>query len=84
MHQQQRCIDFLELFAVLVAVYAWSPYFANKHVIVHSDNQPSVAVINAKSSNSPSMLILICFLTLHSMLNNIKITSQFVPGARNK
>ena len=84
MWQQQPSIDFLELFAVLVAVYAWSPYFANKHVIVHSDNQPTVAVINAKSSNSPSMLILIRFLTLHSMLNNIKITSQFIPGARNE
>ena len=84
MHQQKPSIDFLELFAVLVAVYAWCPYFANKHVIVHSDNQPTVAVINAKSSNSPSMLILIRFLMLHSMLNNIKITSQFVPGARNE
>ena len=84
MRQQQPSIDFLELFAVLVAVYAWSPYFANKHVIVHSDNQPTVVVINAKSSNSPSMLILIHFLTLHSMLNNIKITSQFIPGARNE
>ena len=84
MHQQQPSIDFLELFAVLVAVYAWCPYFANKHVIVHSDNQPTVAVINAKSSNSPSMLTLIRFLTLHSMLNNIKITSQFVPQARNE
>ena len=58
MQQQQPSIDFLELFAVLVAVYAWSPQFANKHIIVHSDNQPTVAVINSKMSNSDSMLVL--------------------------
>ena len=84
MQQHDPSIDFLELFAVLVAVYAWSPYFANKHVIVHSDNQPTVAVVNAKTSNSDSMLVLIRFLTLHCMLNNIKLTSQFVPGTSNQ
>ena len=84
MQQHQPSIDFLELFAILVAVYAWSPHFANKHVIVHSDNQPTVAVINSKTSNSDSMLILIRFLTLHCMLNNIKLTSQFLPGTSNQ
>ena len=84
MHQQQPSIDFLELFAVLVAVYTWSHHFTNKHVIVHSDNQPTVAVVNAKTSNSDSMLVLIRFLTLHCMLNNIKLTLQFVPGTSNQ
>ena len=76
-------IDFLELFAVVVAVWIWSPQFANKHVIVHSDNQPTVAVVNSKMSKSSSMLVLLRFLTLHCMLNNITITANFVPGSAN-
>ena len=76
-------IDFLELFAVVVAVWIWSPQFANKHVIVHSDNQPTVAVVNSKTSKSNSMLVLLQFLTLHCMLNNITITANFVPGSAN-
>ena len=33
-------IDFLKLYAVLVALQVWTPQFANKIVVVHSDNQP--------------------------------------------
>ena len=77
-------IDFLELFAVVVVVWIWSPQFANKHVVVHSDNQPTVAVVNSKMSKSKSMLVLLRFLTLHCMLNNITITTSFVPGSANQ
>ena len=77
-------IDFLELFAVVVAVWIWSPQFANKHVVVHSDNQPTVAVVNSKTSKSNSMLVLLRFLTLHCMLNNITLMANFVPGSANQ
>ena len=83
MQSNNPSINFLELFAVVVVLQVWSPQFANKHVVVRSDNQPTVAVINAKTSNNTSMLILIHYLTLHYMLNNIKVTTQFVPGCKN-
>ena len=47
-HIYHPSIDFLELYAVVIAVYEWSDIMANKHVIVHSDNIPTVAVINDK------------------------------------
>ena len=75
---------FLKLFALLAVVWIWSPQFANKHVIVHSDNQPTVAVVNAKTSHSKAILILLRFLTLHCMLHNIKLTSQFIPSTSNQ
>ena len=77
-------IDYLELFTVLVVTWMWTPYFANKEVRVNSDNQPTVCIINNKSSHSPSMLNLICFLTLHCMLNNIHLSAQFIPGSLNQ
>ena len=65
-------------------VWIWSPQFANKHVVVHSDNQPTVAVVNSKTSKSNSMLVLLRFLTLHCMLNNITLTASFLPGSANQ
>ena len=83
MQNNNLSIDFLELYAVLVALQVWTSQFANKWVIVCSDNQPTVAVVNAKTSNSSSMFTLIRYLTLHCMLNNIKLTAQFVPAVHN-
>ena len=48
MHSSTLSIDFLELFAVVVAVWIWSPQFANKHVVVHSDNQPTCRAMMTK------------------------------------
>ena len=81
MHSSTMSIDFLELYVVVVTVWIWSPQFANKHVVMHSDNQPTVAVVNSKTSKSSSMLVLLRFLTLHCMLNNITITSNFLLGS---
>ena len=35
-------IDILQLYAVVIVVFAWSDLMANKHVLVHSDNTPTV------------------------------------------
>ena len=55
-HFYNPSIDFLELYVVVVAVYAWSDILANKHVIVHSDNTPTVAVINDNVVHSPNLM----------------------------
>ena len=84
MRSSTMSIDFLELYAIVVVVWIWLPQFANKHVVVQSDNQPRVAVVNSKTSKSSSMLVLLRFLTLHCMLNNKTITSSFLPGSANQ
>ena len=84
MQSSTMAINFLELYAVVVVVWIWLPQFANKHVVIHSDNQPTVAVVNSKTSKSSSMLVLLRFLTLHYMLNNITITSNFLPGSASQ
>ena len=82
-HIYNLSIDFLELYAVAVTVYAWSDILANKHVIVHSDNTPTVAVMNDKFAHSPNLMHLVCFLVLHCMLNNITLTAAYIPGSSN-
>ena len=82
-HIYNPSIDFLELYTVVVAVYAWSDLLANKHVIVHSNNTPTVAVINNKFAHSPNLMHLVCFLVLHCMLHNITLTAAYIPGSAN-
>ena len=82
-HVYNPSIDFLELYAVVVAVYAWSDLLANKHVIVHSDNTPTVAVINDKFAHSTNLMHLVRFLVLHCMLHNITLTAAYIPGSAN-
>ena len=84
MQQNNYSIDFLELYAVLVAVWVWMPYFTNKVPVVHSDNQSMVQALHNRFSSSPCMLILLRFLTLHCILNNIHIDSQYVPASLNQ
>ena len=83
-HEQSPSIDFLELYAVVVAVFAWTSNLANKHVVVFSDNTPTVAVINDKLASSPNLMYLIRFFVLHCMLNNITVQARYLPGKFNK
>ena len=83
-HEQSPSIDFLELYAVIVAVFAWTSNLANKHVVVFSNNTPTVAVINDKLASSPNLMHLIRFFVLHCMLNNITVQARYVPGKFNK
>ena len=80
-HVYNPSIDFLELYTVVVAIYAWSDLMANKHVIAHSDNTPTVAVINDKFAHSPNLMHLVRFLVLHCMLNNITLMAVYIPGS---
>ena len=83
-HVHDPSIDFLELYVVVIAVFAWSDIMANKHVLVHSDNTPTVAVINDKFVHSPNLMHLVRFLVLHCMINNITLTVVYLPGISNQ
>ena len=76
-------IDFLELYAVVVAVETFKVQWANSIVIIHSDNTPTVDVLRSMSSRSKDMMLLIRYLALTCMLHQIQIVSQYCPGAQN-
>ena len=82
-HEQSPSIDFLELYAVVVAIFAWTSNLANKHVVVFSDNTPTVAVINDKLASSPNLMHLIRFFVLHCMLNNITVQARYMYRANS-
>ena len=76
-------IDFLELYAVVVAVETFKVQWANSTVVIHSDNMPTVDVLRSMSSRSKDMMLLIRYLALTCMLHQIQIVSQYCPGGQN-
>ena len=76
-------IDCLELYALLAGVVTWVPHLTNCTELFHFDNTPTVHALINKSSDSCQMMILLQFLTLFCMLNNITITAKHISGKAN-
>ena len=76
-------IEYMELFGVCCAVFAWSKDLANRRVQVHCDNQSVVTMINKTTSSCKQCMILIRLLTLHSLKYNMRIFTRWVRGRIN-
>ena len=74
----QPSIDFLELNALLAGIVMWAPYLMDRAILFWSDNTPTVFALRNKSSDSPEILSLLCYLTLSCMTHNITILARHV------
>ena len=77
-------IDFLELYALLVTVVTWAPFLMDKVVLFRLGQYPAVHAIINKVSSSDDMMLLICYITLFCMTDNIKILAKHIKGTNNK
>ena len=46
-------INYKEVLAIVMAAENWSNQWSNRHVIIHSDNQAAVSIINKGSTKNP-------------------------------
>lgn len=76
-------ISFLELFAVVAAVFTWAERLQNKQIIIFTDNIAIVHVWKSGSCKDKSIMKLIRSLFLFSARNNINIIMEHVPGHHN-
>ena len=60
-------IEFLELAALCIAVFAWGTYFRNERVIIFCDNEAVVSMVNNSMSSCKRCMRLIRLLTLKSL-----------------
>ena len=77
-------IDFLEFYALLVAVVMWAPILMDHVVLFRSENTPAVYALINKTSSSDDMMLLIHYITLFGMTHNIKILAKDIKGTTNK
>ena len=74
-------IEYLKLFAVAVAVKLWARLLKNQRVVLFCDNQ--VAMMNSSSSTCKNCMVLVRFIVLESLINNVKISARFVCSQDN-
>ena len=78
-----KSISLLELFPIVLSFIIWGPLLQNKRIIIHTDNQALVPIINKSSSKHADIMLLVRKLVASTMRNNIQILAQHIPGKQN-
>ena len=76
-------IEYLELFGVTAAVLTWIHLFRNRRVILFCDNKSVVDMINITSTSCKNYMVLIRFIVLKGLIENVRIFAKHVEGVKN-
>ena len=76
-------INHKKTWAVYLVAEHWAPCWANRHVIVSSDNQAAVGIINKGSTGNPFIMQALRCLFWLSAVYNFHITAKYIPGQQN-
>ena len=83
----QECdpsIEYLELYAVTIAISLWLKRFKNKRIILFCDNESAVHMINSQSSKCKNCMVLIRHIVLESLICNTRVFARHVAGSKNQ
>ena len=83
MEVQQPSIEYLELFAVTVAVVNWIRRFNNKRINLFCDNESVVHMINGSSSTCKNCMVLIRLIVFEGLIRNVRIFAKHIPTKKN-
>ena len=76
-------IEYLELYALTAALLNWLPRFKNRQIYVFVDNESIKAMVNKSSSKCKNCMVLIRFITLHSLLHNVRVFAKHLRTHKN-
>lgn len=76
-------ISLMELYAITVAIHLWAKYLKNMRVVIFSDSESSVTMVNRASSKCPRCMHLIRHITLVSMEHNVRFFLRHIKGKFN-
>ena len=77
-------IEYLELFAVAVAVKLWIRRFKNKKIYLFCDNLSVVHMLNNSLSSCKNCMVLIRFITLEGLIQNVRVLAKHVKTQDNR
>ena len=69
---------------MVVAVALWGRRLTGKRIIIRSDNEALVAIINKQSSKCPKIMHLVRFFVLRCLSNNVSFKAIHIPGVKNQ
>ena len=76
-------INYLELYAVAIAVFNWIHKYRNQKIFIFCDNMSVVQMINNNSSKCKSCMLLIRIIVLKALTFNVKINAKHIAGVKN-
>ena len=76
-------INYKEVLALETATRRWAPLWRNKKIIVHTDNQAAVAIINRGHARDPLVSASLRRIFWASALFNFRLDAVYLPGHRN-
>ena len=76
-------IEYLELFAVTVAVLNWIKLFSNHRIVLFCDNEAVVHMINNSTSNCKNCMVLMRIIIAESITRNVRIFAKHVGTKQN-
>ena len=76
-------IEYLELYAVTVAVMLWISKFRNMRVQLFCDNRSAVDMINGSTSSCKNCMVLIRLIVLEGLKKNAVIKAKHVSSKAN-
>ena len=77
-------INYLELYAMTVAIINWIHKFKNQRVYIFCDNMSVVQMVNKTSSKCKNCMVLIRIIVLQALKHNVKINVKHVPGKQKQ
>ena len=76
-------ITTLELYPIVAAIQLWGARFANKRIILHTDNMALTFIINKLTSKDPKIMVLVRKLALLVLKFNILFQCEHIIGKNN-
>ena len=69
-------IEYLELFALTVAIDLWGHKFCNHRITIFCDNQAVVHMVNKSAAKCVNCMVLIRLIVINSMRYNFRVTNM--------
>ena len=76
-------ITVLELFPIFVAIEIWGHYLCNKKILFKCDNQSVCHILNAQTSKSDYVMVLVRAITLRCLQRNIVFRAEHLSSIQN-
>ena len=80
---QEQNIMILELYPIVIALECWGPVLENKRLLILTDNQALVSVINKQTSKNLTVMILIRRLVRSCLKHNVLVLADHLSGVQN-
>lgn len=83
LHYEELTIQIAELYSILLGISLWINHIVNKRVIVFTDNESVMYMLNKSTSSCPICMKMIRLITLWSMQCNTRIFSWHIKTIQN-